>query len=255
MEQKYQMDLTVGYSETDKRLIMTPAALLHGLQELAIRHSNAIGFTLDYLEEKRWGWVVTNWHILLLAPCHYGEQVRFLTWADSCKRLLAQRSFLVQTQKGETACKAVSRWILMDLEKRQPIPVPAFMQEAYRCALPPAIAKQRYVIKKGIARQLFQQKVFQITREDTDTNGHVNNIKYVEWAMGLAPVHFYNDYRAADIQAAYRKECYASRYLLAQCFWIQEEDSISVRFLDAADGKTVYSEVFIVWQQSEKEER
>ena len=55
--------------------------------------------------------------------------------------------------------------------------------------------------------ELIAKRDVTVTRRDTDTNTHANNVKYLEWVMDDIPDESYVDMRLKDIRIVYRKEC------------------------------------------------
>ena len=61
----YETTQTVHYFQIDGSRSMTPAALLSALQEMAISHSDSLGFSVQYNLTHHCFWSVVNWHLKL----------------------------------------------------------------------------------------------------------------------------------------------------------------------------------------------
>lgn len=59
----YETTQTVHYFQIDGSRSMTPAALLSALQEMAISHSDSLGFSVQYNLTHHCFWSVVNWHL------------------------------------------------------------------------------------------------------------------------------------------------------------------------------------------------
>ena len=70
----------------------------------------------------------------------------------------------------------------MDFAKRKPTNVPDDMIEKYGTNQPPAIEGEKFRMTPMPEGEPTAQQRFAVTRRDTDTNGHANNVKYLEWA-------------------------------------------------------------------------
>lgn len=245
MEQEYKESITISYYGTDGSLCLSPAILALYLQDLAINHSNAIGFTLEWLGERQCGWAITNWHIKINRLPHFGEQLTLVTWADACRRMQAQRSFRVEDENGDAIVLAMSRWIFMDLAARRPAPITEEMQAAYCCALPPAIEHEKYLMPKPLDAALFGCRLFQAARRDTDSNGHVNNVKYIEWALDCIPEPLSHHTAVSDLRVVYRRECYLGDYVVSKCYLPETEQGqeVIVLFLSPSNPQAILSEV------------
>lgn len=254
MEKKFVKDYTIGYFETDGQLILEPSFLVAYLQDMAISHSDALGYTLDYLAEQKKGWAVLNWHISIGRMPSCGETIRLWTWAEKCRRMQAQRSFYVFDEKGKIIIRVASRWVFIDLERRRPTSIGQDMEEKYGNSLVSAIENETYTLPKEQAEDTFLFREFTVTRRDTDNNGHANNIKYIEWAMDDVPDEIYDSMIVHDLKVVYRKECYKGTLVQSKCC-VRElteggKEVISF-FIDALDKKTIFAQVVSQWKKSE----
>lgn len=249
MGTEYKTQITVGYFGTDNDLCLTPASLAIYFQDLAISHSNSLGFTLDFLASKKRGWAITNWHIEMIRYPLFGDILTINTWSNQCRRMQAQRSFRVTDSNGDIVCNASSRWIYMDLERRRPAKLEEGMEESYLCNLPSAIENEKYTMPKPEEEIIPLERQFTVTRRDTDTNGHANNTKYMEWAMDDVPDELYESRKIKEISAVYRKECYKGSKIVSKCFISDVEEgkqSLSI-FYDQNDNSIVFAEIATLW--------
>ena len=96
----------------------------------------------------------------------------------------------------------------------------------------------------------YTQREFIVTRRDTDTNGHTNNTKYIEWAMDDVPDEIYDYFDVEDLKVVYKKECYRNSKVKSKCFVMNIEDSkklvISI-FADSSDESITYAQVVSTW--------
>ena len=249
----YEETVTIGYFECDGNLDLNPSALVVHLQDTAIRHSDSLGYTLEYMAGWRRGWALVNWHIEILRMPKCGEVLRFATWSDKCRRMQAERCYLVYGESDEIVIRTASRWVFMDLENRRPTEITEEMEQKYGSANQPAIPNEKYQFPKQKEESAFQLRTFTVTRRDTDNNGHANNVKYIEWAMDDIPDSVYDDFTMDDLKVVYRKECYKGDEVVSRCF-VEElsEGSIQVisYFACPTDEKLVYAQVASIWRHS-----
>lgn len=248
----YEEKTEISYYAVNSSLCLKPASLATLFQDLAIRHSDSLGYTIEYLSQKQRGWAITNWHIEVIRYPKCGEQVTLRTWASSTKRILAERSYIVLDSHGEEIIKANSRWVFMDLEKRKPDSVPGEMQERYFSGLGPAIEKERYRLPAAEEDSFENDMEFTVKRSETDTNGHANNVQYIAWAMDSVPDEIYYSRYAFDIRVVYRKECYRNSLVKARTFVKDTEDGKEVitNFYDGNDSGIVFCEVATLWRRN-----
>lgn len=249
----FQKEMRVSYPQVDGAQCMTPTALLSVLEETAIEHSDSLGYTIDYMRERGWFWSVVNWHLQIYRIPRYGETILSRTWNDKFSRFQANRSFSVTSAAGERLLDGMSRWIFMDLEKRKPTNVPSEMAASYHSGQPAAISEESFFLPREPQGECICERELVVTRRDTDTNDHANNVKYLEWVMDDIPDAVYHGMRLCDIRIVYRKEC-------------RRGDKVTIRtyLADCAEGKqaeaflytqdVLIAQVITLWMEKESEE-
>lgn len=203
----YTQEQMITYYQIDQSGRLSPAALLAALQNTAIAHADHLGYTLEEMEKRQCGWVVIHWHIAIERMPKHLEQMRLDTWCSKCRGMQAERCYSIYDQNGEILAKAMSRWVFMDFAKRKATVVPKDMIEAYGSNQTPAIEGEKFNMPKQKEGDVVGQQEFVVTRRDTDTNYHVNNVKYLEWALDDVPDEIYDHMTLKDIRMLYRKEC------------------------------------------------
>lgn len=243
----YEETLKVSYFQIDGKQSMSPAALLSCLQEAAVTHSDTIGYTLDYMAEHHWGWSVVNWHLQIYRMPRHGERIQVQTWCTKCLRFQAERGFFVFDEAGNKLLDGASRWIFMDLVRRRPANTPEGMAERYHSGQEPAILDEKFFMPKEAEGSLLSTRTLPVTRRDTDTNGHANNVKYLEWAMDDVPDEIYDGMHLADVRIVYRKECVRGDIVEVKTYAKDLPDGKEVlSFLSV--GERVVAEVATIWR-------
>lgn len=250
----FQKEMRVSYPQVDGAQCMTPTALLSVLEETAIEHSDSLGYTIDYMQERGWFWSVVNWHLQIHRIPRYGEKIILQTWNDKFSRFQANRSFSVTNAAGERLLDGMSRWIFMDAEKRKPANVPPEMAESYHSGRAAAIPDEKFFMPKEPHGALFSTRELTVTRRDTDTNGHANNVKYLEWVMDEIPDEIYDDMALREIRIVYRKECRRGETVTVQTYLSDmPAGKCAEAFLYA--GGALIAQVITLWAERELQEK
>lgn len=250
MEQKndigYEIKGKVSYLQIDGDGSMTPAALLSALEEIAILHSDSLGYSIRYMTEHRWFWSVVNWRLKIYRMPKYGEDFTLWTWSDKIARFQANRSFQLRDGEGNVLMDGVSRWVFMDVEKRKPANIPPDMPERYRSDKAPAIPDEKFLFPKTTEGDCICERDMVVTRRDTDTNHHANNVKYLEWVMDDIPDAIYEDMALRDVRIVYRKECMRGDTVTVKTFLRDTEEGKTVdSFL--YEGETIVAQIITEW--------
>lgn len=243
-------DTIVDYADVDETKALRPSHLLDFLQSIAVKHSDAIGYDLDYFEQHHIGWMLTAWHITIDRCPKEGESLRISTWSDEYKRIQARRDFSIEDQTGREIVYGASRWVLMDTKRRRPVrPAKGFI-DPYKFSHCRELPEESFAVPPLPDRSPDWQMQTQVTRRDMDTNGHTNNAAYMDWAADT----IYLGRTLQEIRIVYKKEC--SRGDCIQiCSWNENPQIITAIFTaDAASsitptaGRTLLGEVVTTWK-------
>lgn len=205
----------VHYYEVGPSRRLSPVALLGYLEDIAILHSEARELGLDYYEANRCGWMLVKWEAALHALPRFGETVTVSTRINGMKSFLADREFSVFAADGSLLAEARSNWILVDTVKRRPMRIPREQWERFgvsedsasRCVTIADVAgASGYAGGEGDPVQVPQERSFKASNGDIDTNLHVNNLCFIEWALDTLPEDYLFAREPTRLRVQYRKE-------------------------------------------------
>ena len=180
--------------------------LMDYVQEASIAHTNSTTFPMLWFMQNHRGWVITNWQVEICSYPQYGNMMTIETWPSFFKGILGERSFLVRDGAGRPILKAFSSWIYTDLDKRRPVRPEADMLASYGENFPPVISKDFALPPKENFNPIGQY-TFTVMGRDIDTNQHVNNVRYLEWAVDGIPWAITSQHNVSLMKTTYRKEC------------------------------------------------
>ena len=251
MGEKFENNFEVMFFETDIKEKIAPGYLLAFFQDTAINHSDSLGYGMKKLIAEGRGWAILNWHIVVDKMPSTGEKVKVTTWCGKCGRYQAERSFTAENENGETLAYAVTNWAFIDLEKRRPAVIPPDMEEIFKSDIPNVIENEKYRIKKPAEDEFAYGTSFVVSRSDLDTNGHVNNTRYLVWATDCVEDEIYNNYNLCDIKVTYRKEARNGDELVAKKAVYYEEGNVEtiVYIVDKNEPSVIYAQVSLGWRK------
>ena len=230
----FTTETTIGYSDVDYTLKLKPQRVLELCQDIAVLHSDKAGYTLQFFRDNHSGWGLTEWHIVFNERPFEGEKIDVTTWTNRYKRVQAHRSFKGVDKNGNEIFKGLSRWFLLDTEKRKPKRFnPDFFNAYVPSDLPQAIENEDFKQAPLDLYKEIQTDEHVVTRRDIDANNHTNNVAYIAWALESLPSDIYLNSTIKDLKAEYKREALLDDLLTMQLF---------VRKAD--DGLIEYSTVF-----------
>ena len=95
------------------------------MQEAAIAHSTALGWSPEKYIEMGAGWVVRSHKITYLKPAFEGDEIVIKTWVTNIKPVTSLRRYRILNARGETLAEADTDWAFINYEKQKPTRIPA----------------------------------------------------------------------------------------------------------------------------------
>jgi acyl-ACP thioesterase len=136
--------------------------------------------------------VLSRVHVEIKTLPSWTEPITLSTWPSGVEGALALRDFCLYNNKGDKIIGATSSWLIVDTKTRRP----------HR---PDTLKNRMPICDSFRATKCNAQKIagtsndiiysYQLTTKisDIDVNGHINNTRYVEWAINSFPLEFYKN--------------------------------------------------------------
>lgn len=229
----FSFESRIRYSEVDQNAKLTWIKLLDYFQDVTSFQSEEIDLGVEFLAKKQIAWVLNSWQICVERMPHLNEEVVITTIPYELKGFFGLRNFVMETKAGERIACANSIWTLIDLKSNRPTKVLPEMEEKY--GLGERIEMDYCERKLRIPEELKELDTIPVTHHLIDTNGHVNNGRYVELAMEYLPT----DMVIQEVRAEYKMQAKEGDTLYA---WINEDASKTTVVL-ADEEKKPYATV------------
>jgi acyl-ACP thioesterase len=206
---------------TDGRVSI--ASVCNQLQDIASRHADSLGFGFDDLQQSGHFWILARLHLMMDRLPGYGEQARILTWPSGNERLVALRDFLVH-DADEIVGRATTSWVTLNAETHRPDKPDTVLDRRFI----PERDRALEFPTKSVTRLKEGEHTVQVTarRADIDINGHVNNVKYVEFCLEAVPQAWTDSHRCLGLDIQFRTESFAGDTYAAACSPAEPENSM-----------------------------
>jgi len=190
------------------------ASVCNHLQDMASRHADRMGFGFHDLGKSGHLWLLARLHVMMDKLPGYGEKTRVLTWPSGNERLVANRDFLIHDEHGITG-RATTSWVTMNIKTHKPdrpdtVLDCRFIPNRERVLTFPSRAIQRL-------REGGHTTTITARRSDLDINGHVNNVRYVEYCLESVPETWIIENRCIGIDIQFRTESFAGNEISSTC--------------------------------------
>ena len=209
----YERDYLIHYYDVDFKKRASILSLLKYFEDIAILHSEDVNLGIDYYTEHHVGWVLYKWDIKIKRYPEFRETIHVRTEPLYLKGFQAYRYFDIRDTNGNEIVTANSMWLFLNTDTKKPTKIIDDMFKGY------GIDKNKMSeLEFGEINQFKKvdgEKEFDVRHIDIDTNNHVNNIKYVEWALELVPPNIAYDCKLNRLKANYKKEANYGKNILS----------------------------------------
>ncbi len=181
------------------------------IQEAAGNHAAVRGCSIPALHEEGNTWVITRSKIEVHRYTQWPEQVITETWAQEPIRLHLPRVIRAFDEQGYPIFTAKTYWALIDLKSGRPLR-PTSMSE--RIGLPPLEMQMDLSLTGRLSYEdshcttlvTYKPKIQYL---DTDSNQHVNNISYLNWALESLPSEFRDRAKVAEADISWIRQTFS----------------------------------------------
>ncbi|MGB9731089.1 MULTISPECIES: acyl-[acyl-carrier-protein] thioesterase [Calditerrivibrio] len=173
----YEFKYSVNYRDVDQNRFLRSDSLVSLLQEAAILHSEFVGFDADYMLKHNVAWMLNRFALVIHDYPFLRDEITIKTWSRGLKSFKAFRDFEV-FNNGKLIANATSYWFFIDTKRKRIAKVPEEVQKMYGYhdmatnisiddSEPPHL------------EDFFLDKQQIIRYSDIDSNGHLNNVIYL----------------------------------------------------------------------------
>jgi len=194
----------IYWYDTDRNGHLKMSAVANYLQESAWRHANHLGFGWEDLLKRNEFWVIISLMIRMTGKPAWGQKITVETWPKGVDRLFAYRDFKLMDSKGTVIGAATSAWMILDKDTRKPKNVDivrpvlhlATHQDVLDCN-PPLLKPLKEITATEPRKVRFSE---------VDQNGHVNNIRYIDWSLDAMHAEWHRTHRIKTMVINYLSE-------------------------------------------------
>ena len=182
----YEKEYTVRYSEVTQAAVSSLSALVSYFQDTTMFHSDTVGQGIGDLMEQKMAWLLASWRIQIKRYPSYAEKITARTWATKFAGVYGYRDFSLSDEQGNVIALASSIWIQYDAGAQKMKRVTQEIADVYG-------AEGNFAFTDGDEGRIRPPKSYkdigtvEVRRRDLDTNNHVNNIHYIDYALDALP--------------------------------------------------------------------
>jgi medium-chain acyl-[acyl-carrier-protein] hydrolase len=178
------------------------ASFLRLIQEASIGGSAYLGEGVETLKAKGLYWVVMSYHFVVSRWPLANERITIETYPGVTKAFVYPRHYVVTDEKGDVIVRGISLWAILDKTSHKPTIPPANgvviapVHQAGELVWPP----------RQLLEGLSAKENRLVHNSDLDFNGHMNNIRYVDFALDSDDLAFYSSHIPSEFQITFSSE-------------------------------------------------
>lgn len=202
MKNYFDKEFELRYFEMNKFGLASPTALLTLIEETAADHCCSINNGLYDLEKQHIGWVLLSGFMQMDRYPAYKEKIIIRTWLSRYSTVKGFRENLIYDAQGNIIGRAKGIWAFFDINRRRPVQVFDEIKEKWSFYSEECVDHD--ITKKidAIETARYKQE-YNVKRFDTDMYLHLNNIRYLQWAIESVPEEIADNYYLHSIDGRF----------------------------------------------------
>jgi len=202
MVSKFAEEHTLKSYQCDRYGFMRPITLMNELQGLAGKHADMLGAGREYCVSKGIAWVITHMFIDIIDMPRDKDKLVYTTWPSVCGALRSERDFEIRDENGNLKIRAISQWVLIDLQTRRPVRISEYLPGWN--GLPERVWDKEF--NKCPDFIPTKSSVMACRFDDVDINQHINNAVYAVWATESVGFNFRNEHKLRGMEIYFEHE-------------------------------------------------
>jgi len=195
----------ITFSDINENNELSNKGILRIMQEVAGLHSSTLGYGLNDAPKTGYAWLLLNWKLKIFSRPKWETTLTVNTWSKSMNPLFAYRDIEIFDDKNNLVAVGSSKWILFDINKKSLIKIPTEVKDKFP-SVDKSVFEEKFVEKLKEPEDSSFVYEYTIQRRDIDTNHHVNNLNYLDYAYEALPEDIFNNINFSNVEIMYKHE-------------------------------------------------
>lgn len=221
---QFTKDYEIHYYHCSADMRCSLYSMIRFFEDIAIQQSESLGVGVEFYNRERVGWMLARWLVNVERLPKFGETIKIITTPKAFSGFYANREFSVLDREENEIISANTLWIFVNLDTRRPMRISQKMFDTYG----PSREDMKTFTKLNEVKPVEQaeyEKKFRVRLSDIDTNGHVNNSQYINWALETIPAEIQSKHSLTSLSVNYLKETSVDDIVIAKTETKQESKS------------------------------
>lgn len=214
---------TVTLPDVGENNSLTNKGILKMLQEIACAHSDSLGFSVNESTATGVAWIILNWKLEVFSRPAWNTKLKINTWSSKHTLISFYRDFEILDANNNLVAIATSKWILFDFNNNKIAKITEEMENRYTHL-------DKHVFDVAMPEKLKEPEnsklitEYTVCRRDIDTNHHVNNLNYLDFAYEVIPDNLFFNSNFKNVEIMYKSEAKLGDTL---CLFYGKQDKYS----------------------------
>ena len=245
MALKYSKDYEINYYDVDSNLKCKLSSLVNFFCDIGNAQTEYLGETIDDLLAKNVAWVFYKYDIKIYEYPKYRDKIKVQTIPAAFNKFYAYRRYSVFNEEGKLLAEGIALFFMIDINRRRPTRISHEHMKLYDAedvnGLKIDMDDLMCIESEDISKE------FNVRYSDIDSNGHVNNVKYIEWAIESVPVDVVKEYQLERVKVIFEKETtYGNKVNVVSQILNQDNNRIHTLHT-IKDNNVVFTKLELIW--------
>ena len=184
MNPRHTTEFSVHLHHIGSNGLARPSLLFDCFQDAASEQSACLGFSIPELMDRGLTWVVSRYRVNVCRYPRWQERIRVTTWRSPQQDHTAPREFVILDADNRTIARARGIFILLDRSTSRPVS-PTDHIPRYPIA-DETVFEDDFQALPAVDLPDRSTRIH-VRRDDLDLNRHVNNTRYITFALESVP--------------------------------------------------------------------
>ena len=176
-------------------------------QEMASDHADRLGVGYEECLKKNCAWVCAKYHVIIDKLPKFKNKITIETYPSKFIGPTGIREFKILDENGNILIKAVSQWVLIDLNRLRPL----IVQNVFDCSKIELEESMEIPLEKIAAVEKYDfQELKDLRYDDVDVNHHINNAIYITLVEDILFENIKEEFDISEISVDFKKSAVLS---------------------------------------------
>jgi len=201
---KHRETFQIGSFDTDLNGKAKLTSICNYFQEVAGRHVDVIHQGIDDLKANNMAWILSRLKVQIFENPKWKDKICIETWSVGTEGLFGNREYKIYNSKDQVIGQALSSWLVINTKTKRLVRPQGIVANMPINEEDPIFARTLTKLPQIKDPKYIEDR--HIHYSDLDIYQHVNNVKYVKWAIDSCLSEILSKKRIQELEINYLHE-------------------------------------------------